>query len=121
MQFMTLFRRRAELCCKADFRRRLEDEADLVRDLRQAGIIRQIWRRGDAPGACLLIEALSEEATRAILEMSPLIRSGMLEIDTVVPLKSYDGLDRAIPEETPGGDAGGLLASMRARWPAMRE
>lgn len=91
MQFLTLSRRRAKLCCEADFHRRLEAEAGLVRDLRQAGIIRQIWHRGDAPGECLLIEAQNEESARAILEMSPLVRTGLFEIDAVVPLRSYDG------------------------------
>jgi hypothetical protein len=92
MQYLTLSRRRAELCGAADFHRQLEDEAGLVRDLRQAGIIRQIWHRGDAPGECLLIEAPSEAAARAILEMSPLVQAGLFEIDTVVPLRSYDGV-----------------------------
>jgi hypothetical protein len=90
MQFLTLSRRRAELCCAADFHRSLEAEAGIVRDLRQAGIIRQIWHRGDAPGECLLIEARNEETARAILELSPLVRTGLFEIDTVVPLRAYD-------------------------------
>jgi muconolactone delta-isomerase len=90
MRFMTLSRRRAELCCDVDFHRRLEAEASVVRDLRRAGIIRQIWHRGDAPGECMLIEAQSEEAARAVLELSPLIRAGLFEIDTIVPLSSYD-------------------------------
>ncbi len=91
MQFLTLSRRRSKLCSEVDFQRRLEVEAGLVRDLRQAGIIRQIWHRGDAPGECLLIEAQNEESARAILEMSPLVRTGLFEIDVVVPLRSYDG------------------------------
>jgi hypothetical protein len=92
MQFLTLSRRRAKLFYEADFHRRLEAEAGLVRDLRQAGIIRQIWHRGDAPGECLLIEARNEESARAILEMSPLVRTGLFEIETIVPLRSYDGI-----------------------------
>jgi hypothetical protein len=91
MQFLTLSRRRATLPREVDFHRRLEAEAGLVHDLRQAGIIRQIWHRGDAPGECLLIEAQNEESARAILEMSPLVRTGIFEIDAVVPLRSYDG------------------------------
>lgn len=90
MQFLALSRRRASLCCEVDFHRRLEAEASLVRDLLQAGTIRQIWHRGDAPGECLLIEARNEEAARAVLEMSPLVGTGLFEIDTVVPLRSYD-------------------------------
>lgn len=92
MQFLTLSRRRAKLCCDSDFQRRLEAEAGLVRDLRQAGIIRQIWHRVDAPGECLLIEARNEESARAVLEMSPLFRSGLFEIDAIVPLRPYDAV-----------------------------
>jgi hypothetical protein len=92
MQFLTLSRSRAKLCRGADFHRHLEAEAGLVRDLRQAGIIRHIWHRGDAPGECLLIEAVSEHAARAVLEMSPLVSAGLFEIDAVVPLRSYDSL-----------------------------
>jgi hypothetical protein len=90
MQFLSLSRRRSKLCAEVDFQRRLEAEASLVRDLRQAGIIRHIWHRGDAPGECLLIEAQSEAAARAVLELSPLVRTGLFEIDTVVPLRPYD-------------------------------
>jgi muconolactone delta-isomerase len=90
MQFLTLSRRRAALGCAADLHRSLEAEAGMVRDLRQAGIIREIWHRGDAPGECLLIEAQNEEAVWAILELSPLVRTGLFEIDQVVPLRSYD-------------------------------
>jgi muconolactone delta-isomerase len=85
MQFLTLSRRRSALCREIDFHRRLEAEAAVVRDLREAGIIRQIWHRGDAPGECLLIEAQNEETARAVVEMSPLVRSGLFEIDAVVP------------------------------------
>jgi muconolactone delta-isomerase len=91
MQFLTLSRRCSKLCGEVDFQRRLEAEAGMVRDLRQAGIIRQIWHRGDAPGECLLIEAQNEESARAVLEMSPLVRTGLFEIDAVVPLRAYDG------------------------------
>jgi muconolactone delta-isomerase len=92
MQFLTLSRRRTKLCSDVDFQRRLEAEAGMFRDLRQAGIIRQIWHRGDAPGECLLIEARNEESARAILETSPLVRSGLFEIDAIVPLKPHDAM-----------------------------
>jgi hypothetical protein len=90
MQFLALSRRRAEKCGYINFQLRLDAEAALVRDLHQAGIIRQIWHRGDAPGKCLLIEAQSEASARAILEVSPLIGTGLFEIDAIVPLKSYE-------------------------------
>lgn len=89
MQFLALSRRRAERCCEVDFHLRLEAEAGLVSDLRRAGIIRKIWRRGDAPGECLLIEARSAEAARAILEAPPFSDAGQVDIELVVPLRSY--------------------------------
>jgi hypothetical protein len=90
MQFLTLSRRRSRLCLEVDLHRRLEAEAGFVHDLRQAGVIREIWHRVDAPGECLLIEAQSEEAARAVLELSPLVGTGLFEIDTIVPLRSYE-------------------------------
>jgi hypothetical protein len=43
------------------------------------------------PGECLLIEAQNEESARAVLEKSPLVRTGLFEIDSIVPLRSHDG------------------------------
>jgi hypothetical protein len=103
VQFLTLSRRRAERCCGVDFYHRLKTEAGLVRDLREAGIIRQIWHRGDAPGECLLIEALTEVAARAVLEMSPLARAGLFEIDILVPLRPYDSSPDSPAGESPRG------------------
>ena len=37
------------------------------------------------------LKAQNEESARAILEMSPLVRTGMFEIDTIVPLRPYEG------------------------------
>jgi hypothetical protein len=91
MKFLTLSRRRSALCGEVGFQRLLEAEAGLIHDFRQAGIIQQIWHRGDAPGECLLIEAQNEESARAVMEMSPLVRTGFFEIDVIVPLRSYNG------------------------------
>lgn len=89
MQFLALSRRRAEFFADNEFKRRLETEAAVIRDLRQAGFIRRIWRRGDVPGACLLIEAKCVDAARAALEVSPLIQAGLFEIGELVPLLPY--------------------------------
>lgn len=98
MQFLALSRRRAELFAKTDFHERLETEISIVRDLRDAGLIRQIWRRGDVPGACLLIEANCADQARAALETSPLIQAGLFEIGELVPLMPYDALAGSTPK-----------------------
>src|ERR1700738_4229109 len=67
MQFMTLFSwhpDKAETPAPADLR---EAEFEMIRDLYAAGLVQQIWLRGDAGGACAIVEAAStdEVAQRA--------------------------------------------------------
>lgn len=91
MQFMTLSRRVTEKFSDADFAPLIEPEAQCARALYAKGFIRQIWHRADIGGACLLIEAGSEEEVRATLATLPLVAAGMLEVVSVVPLKPYGG------------------------------
>jgi hypothetical protein len=60
-------------------------EALRARTLYSEGFIRQIWQRGDMPGACLLLEAADEVQVRAGLESLPLVAASMLEITNIVP------------------------------------
>jgi len=91
MQFMTLSRRRTELFSEGQFLPLLEAETQRARTLYSEGIVRQIWHRGDMPGACMLIEAASEAEVRDILGTLPLVAAGMLEVVSIVPLKPYGG------------------------------
>ena len=91
MQFVTLSRRRTEKFSDADFARYSPDETKQARTLYAEGFLRQIWRRGDAAGACILWEADSEEHVRELLNRLPLVQAGMLEIVLLVPLKPYPG------------------------------
>ncbi|WP_322023588.1 muconolactone Delta-isomerase family protein [Burkholderia sp. BCC1977] len=91
MQFLTLSRRRTEQFSDLAFQSRLEAEAQRARTLYSEGFIRQIWQRGDMPGACLLIEAEDEVKVREGLESLPLVAAGMLEITNIVPLSPYRG------------------------------
>ena len=91
MQFLVLLRRITEKFSEADFAGLLEPEAEQARILYAEGVIRQIWSRGDAAGACLLIEAPDEAALRASLDRLPLFAAGMLEVTALVPLKPYRG------------------------------
>ncbi len=91
MQFMTLSRRRTEKFSDAEFAPYLPDETQQARTLYAEGFLRQIWRRDDLPGACILWEADSEEHVRELLNRLPLFRAGMLEIVALIPLKPYPG------------------------------
>jgi len=62
-----------------------------VKALYAAGILRQVWKRSDTPGAAILWEAASEAEVRAALESLPIYKAGMLEISTLVPLEPYPG------------------------------
>ena len=90
MQFLALCRRRTETFADADFATLIDDEIQRARALYVDGFIRQIWHRGDIPGACILVESDSEEHAREVLETLPLVEAGMLEI-TIIPLKPYAG------------------------------
>ena len=64
MQFAVLTRRKTEQFTDAQFAPVLDDEAEHARAFYAEGFIRQIWMRGDMPGAFMMIEAESEEAMR---------------------------------------------------------
>jgi muconolactone delta-isomerase len=92
MQFMILTRRRTEAFGEADYTpERLDAEAEAVRRLYADGIVRHIWHRGDVGGACLLMEAASQDEVRAALESLPLFAAQMQEAVSVVPLQPYRG------------------------------
>ena len=57
MQFLAISRLRTDLFSDADFAPLLEGEAQRLRTLYLEGAVRQIWHRGDARGACSLLEA----------------------------------------------------------------
>ena len=87
---MTLSRRRTEQFSDADFAARVQAEVAQARVLYAQGFIRQIWHRGDVPGACLLVEAESEAQVRETLNTLPMVGTGMLEV-SIIPLKPYAG------------------------------
>lgn len=70
----------------------LEAEAQRVRELYAAGVLRQIWRRADKPGACLLLEAASEDEAREAISSLPLAERDMLELIMLTQLLPYPGL-----------------------------
>ena len=69
----------------------LSQETARVRELYALGILRQVWKRGDIPGATILWEAESMGEVRAALHSLPIYQAGLLEIAALVPLEPYPG------------------------------
>ena len=92
MQFLSLSRRRTDAFPPEAFTAELvAHEGERVKELYAAGILRQVWLRGDVPGASILWEAASEAEVREAIASLPIFKAGMLEIVAVVPLKPYPG------------------------------
>jgi muconolactone delta-isomerase len=68
----------------------VESELEQARAVYAQGFIRQIWHRADVAGACLLVEADSEQQARERLNTLPLVQAGMLEV-SIIPLRPYAG------------------------------
>jgi muconolactone delta-isomerase len=92
MQFLSLSRRRTtEFPSEAFTPDLVAREGQRVRQLYASGILRQIWKRADTPGASILWEAPSEAEVREALASLPIYQAGMLEIQTLIPLEPYPG------------------------------
>lgn len=90
MQFLTLSRRRTDAFPPDAFTSELvAQEGQRVKELYAAGVLRQVWRRGDTAGAAILWEAPSEAEVRAAINSLPIARAGMLELVSLVPLEPY--------------------------------
>jgi muconolactone delta-isomerase len=96
MQFVSLSRRRVDAFPPEAFTPELaKGESARVRELYAAGILRQVWKRGDVPGACILWEAGSEQEVRDAIASLPIFAAGMLEIVSLIPLEPYPGFSQA--------------------------
>ena len=96
MQFLSISRRRTDAFPAEAFTPELvAQEGQRVKELYIAGILRQIWRRGDTPGATILWEAASEAEVRQASESLPNFNAGMLEISVLMPLEPYAGFGPA--------------------------
>ena len=96
MQFLSLSRRRTDAFAPEAFTAELmARETARVKELYASGLLRQIWRRADIPGAAILWEAASEAEVRATLASLPIFEAGMLEIVLVAPLAPYPGFGPA--------------------------
>jgi muconolactone delta-isomerase len=92
MQFLSLSRRRIDAFPPEAFTPELmARETARVKALYAAGLLRQIWKRADVPGAAILWEAASETEARDALASLPINQAGLLEILFLVPLAAYPG------------------------------
>src|SRR6476469_7927812 len=96
MQFLTLSRRRTDAFPPEAFTPELlAQEGQRVKELYMMGILRQVWRRGDTAGAAIVLEAGSEAEVQSACESLPIVKAGMLEIVSLVPLEPYAGFGPA--------------------------
>jgi len=92
MQFLSLSRRLVDKFPAEAFTPELASrETARVRELYAAGILRQIWKRGDTPGASILWEAPSKADVEAAIASLPIFQAGLLEIVALIPLEPYPG------------------------------
>ncbi|MGA2851677.1 MAG: muconolactone Delta-isomerase family protein [Terracidiphilus sp.] len=92
MQFLTISRRRTtEFPPEAFTPDLLAREGQRVRQLYASGVLRQIWKRGDTPGAVILWEVPGEAEVREALATLPIVQAGMLELQALIPLEPYAG------------------------------
>jgi muconolactone delta-isomerase len=92
MQFLTLSRRRTDAFPPEAFTAELvAGEAQRVKELYASGVLRQVWKRGDTPGAAIVWEAENEAEVREAVATLPIYKAGMLELVALVPLEPYAG------------------------------
>lgn len=92
MQFLSISRRRTDQFPPEAFTADLAArEVQRVKALYASGILRQVWKRGDVPGASILWEADSEAEVRTAIESLPIYQAGMLELVALLPLEPYPG------------------------------
>jgi muconolactone delta-isomerase len=65
------------------------DETRRVADLRETGVIEQIWLKADRSGAVLVVEADDADDARRQLSTLPLVERGIstIEVTELVPLE----------------------------------
>jgi hypothetical protein len=74
------------LTLTADLR---ESEFQTVRSLYTEGLLQQVWLRGDAGSACMIVEGPSTDEVAAKFNALPLAREGYVQPPTIVLLKPY--------------------------------
>ena len=76
-----------------DFKPHLKQEAEMVWQLQQQDIIREIHFRADEHCAVLILECESTAKAKSTLAELPLVKHGLIDFE-LIPLKPYPGLQR---------------------------
>ncbi len=90
MQFLVLVSRADPAPSQPPSPEEREAESEIIRGLYAAGVVRQIWLRGDG-GACMIAESDAAESLASKLAALPLIRSGFLQTPRIIALTPYSG------------------------------
>jgi hypothetical protein len=69
-------------------------------ELREAGLVREIWWRTDRRDVVIELEAPDEDAARAALGTLPFVRAGALSFE-LIGLRPYDGWRRLFAPDGP--------------------
>lgn len=80
------------------FQPHLKAEARQVWELYQAGVIREIYFRGDRSAAVLVLESTGLDEARRELDRLPLVREGLIAFE-LIPLVPYPGFARLFGSE----------------------
>jgi muconolactone delta-isomerase len=75
------------------FQRYAKEEARKAWELYQAGVIREMYFRGDRNEAVLVLECASAEEANNILAGLPFVREGLISYE-IIPLRAYPGFER---------------------------
>jgi muconolactone delta-isomerase len=88
MQFLTVSRRKDAV--EAPGNELVKAEVQRVRKLYAEGHMRQLWHRGDGPGACVLWEVEDEDQLWELLRSLPFFQAGIVEV-SAIPLRPWTG------------------------------
>jgi uncharacterized protein YciI len=90
MKFLAITRRHTDRFSETQFAEHLPAEADQARANYASGVFREIYSRGDVPGAVIVIEAPDLDAAAGLMAALPLSQHEMMEVE-VIPLRPYRG------------------------------
>ncbi|MBU1095155.1 MAG: superoxide dismutase [Bacteroidetes bacterium] len=76
-----------------DFKPHLQEEAEIVYELYQKNIIREIYFRTDKSSAVLVLECSDKTEAEKILSLLPLVKNNLINFE-IIPLKAYPGFAR---------------------------
>jgi hypothetical protein len=90
MKFLAITRRRIESFAESELAEALVPEAEAARAAYARGDFREIYSRGDVPGAVIVLEAPDTEGAWHLIEALPLFQRGMMDAE-LIPLNAYRG------------------------------